>query len=321
MGGRPFLIRGGIVIVVLIGILVLAGSVSAATIYVNGTNTGPWDGLSEATGWANITAGINNATDGDNVTVVAGFYTENVDVNVSVNLVGAGVSVTVVNASNSSDHVFEVTANSVNISGFTLTGATGSDGVYLFNSNYSKIENVDASNNSIGIVLLGSYTTISNNTANNNTGMTGEEGPPSSGILVLGSHNTIRNNSLQNNIVGILITPGDPTNPVESTNNTLTGNNISANTYNFWVDGNSISDFVHTIDTSNTVDGKPIYYLVEVSNQVINSSTDAGYVGIVNSVNVTVKDLTFKKNGQGVLFANTTNSSISNVTASNNDVG
>jgi len=104
-----------------------------------------------------------------------------------------------------------------------------------------------------------------------------------------------------------------------SSSNTLKDNTMSANTYNFGVGGGSVSDYVQTIDTTNTVDGKPIYYLVGVSGQVIDASTNAGFVGIVNSNNVTVRDLTLTKNGQGMLFINTSNSSVLNVNASNNN--
>jgi len=132
----------GIAISVILGILFMAGGVSAATIYVNASNTaGPWDGLSADTGWATITDGHAHASSGDTIQVLAGTYNENVDVSKSVNIVGAGMGLTIVQASVAGDHVFSVTANSVNISGLTVTGATGSGkvGVYLSNSNYSKM--------------------------------------------------------------------------------------------------------------------------------------------------------------------------------------
>ena len=38
---------------------------------------------------------------------------------------------TIIQAANFSDHVFDVTADYVNISGFTVEGATNSPGIYL----------------------------------------------------------------------------------------------------------------------------------------------------------------------------------------------
>jgi len=47
-----------------------------------------------------------------------------------------------------------------------------------------------------------------------------------------------------------------------SCNNTLTGNNMTGNTYNFGVWGQYLEHFLQDIDTSNTVDGKVVYYLI-----------------------------------------------------------
>jgi hypothetical protein len=62
------------------------------------------------------------------------------------------------------------------------------------------------------------------------------------------------------------------------------------NKYGFDVVSDLLIDFVQDIDTSNTIDGKPIYYLVGASNVVIDASSNAAFVGVVNSVNVTVKN-------------------------------
>lgn len=85
------------------------------------------------------------------------------------------------------------------------------------------------------------------------------------------------------------------------------------------MDGGPIDDFVQDIDSSNTVDGKPVYYWVNEHNKEIPS--DAGCVAAINSINITVRDLILTDNGQGVLFAGTVNSTIENVTISNNEHG
>ena len=99
----------------------------------------------------------------------------------------------------------------------------------------------------------------------------------------------------------------------------LKNNDMSNNTWNFAIWGNSVSHFVHDIDCSNIVDGKPTYYWVNENGKHI--SQDAGYVALVNCTNVTAEDLSLTSNEQGVLLVNTKESIIKNVTMSGNDVG
>lgn len=61
-----------------------------------------------------------------------------------------------------------------------------------------------------------------------------------------------------------------------------------------------LTNYIQHIDTSNTINGKPIYYWVDKQNEQIPS--DAGYVGIVNCDNITVKNLNLSKNGEGLLL-------------------
>jgi len=89
-------------------------------------------------------------------------------------------------------------------------------------------------------------------------------------------------------------------------------NSMVGNTYNF-------GDYtlqVHDIDTSNTVDGKPIYYWVNQRDKQVPA--EAGFVALVGSTNITVRDMTFTSNVQGLVLKNTTHSLIENVRALNN---
>ncbi|KAF5430979.1 CASH domain-dontaining protein [Candidatus Methanophagaceae archaeon] len=107
---------------------------------------------------------------------------------------------------------------------------------------------------------------------------------------------------------------------LQSTNdNHLTSNIMSGNSYNFGIDGSSLSYFIHEIDETNTVNGKPIYYWVNRQDGQVPGN--AGFVGIVNSTNITVKDVTLTDNSVGVLFVNTNNSGIETVTSSENKYG
>ena len=96
---------------------------------------------------------INASYQGDAIYVHAGTYVENVDVWKRLTLIGDGADVVTVQAASSNDHVFEVTADWVNISGFTVTGATHRFGVYLDRVDYCNISDNTISNNDDGIFL------------------------------------------------------------------------------------------------------------------------------------------------------------------------
>jgi len=128
-------------------------------------------------------------------------------------------------------------------------------------------------------------------------------------MAIGGSNNTLTDNVISHNgFCGIILS---------GTNNTLTGNEISDNFRNFVIDGGSYEDFDHTIDTTNTVEGKPLYYVKNINDRVFDSSTNAGVFYAINCDNITIKDLTLAKNNEeGILFWNTHNSRIENVAVS-----
>ena len=140
------------------------------------------------------------------------------------------------------------------------------------------------------------------------TGATDHDG---SGICLYADHCNISGNNVSNNYRGICIE--------HSSDNTLANNTMSENRYNFGVFGDNLSHYIQNIDTSNTVDGKPIYYWVGQQNAQIPG--DAGFVGVVNSTNIMVRDMVLVNNTQGVLFAYAENSRIENVSTSENEYG
>ena len=122
---------------------------------------------------------IGNASDGDTILVRAETYYENIVVDKMVDIQSvSGSSVTKVVAYNASDHVFHVIVNHVNISGFTVMGATGvappypnwKSGILLDNVSYCNISNNILINNNYGIYLYKAVNnTISGNIAWNNS--------------------------------------------------------------------------------------------------------------------------------------------------------
>ena len=269
--------------------LVFCGTVSAAELHVGSGQT-----------YSTIRGAVDVAGDGDVIIVHAGSYTEHVGVDKRLTLIGEGADVVTVTAAVTSEHIFHVTADYVNISGFTVTGATGSyqiSGIYLDNVEHCNISDNNASNNGNGIYLSRSNdSTLTNNIANSNNEYYGIH-------LQYSSNNTLIGNTASNNRYGIYLS--------HSSNNTLQNNTMSGNTYNFGV-SSGLSHHTNSIDTSNTANGKPIYYWVNQQDKQISGG--AGFVEVVNSTNITVKNLILTNNSQEVLFLWTNNSRIENVT-------
>ncbi|KAF5417194.1 MAG: Cell surface glycoprotein [Candidatus Methanophagaceae archaeon] len=257
--------------------------------------------------YTTIQAAVDNASAGGTIIVRDGTYTENVNVDKRLTIRSEnGSDSTIVGAADSMDHVFNVSTDYVNISGFTVTGATDcfSDcaGIYLGNVNHCNISHNNASDNCFGIFLVSSSsnTITYNNASYNWLGI---------GLFDNSNSNTLTGNNATYNLGGI---DALGIGLYKSGNNTLRNNQMSGNMYNFEADGEGYSELDNDIDTSNLVDGKPIYYLVDASDTVIDSATNAGTVYCIHCDNVTVKDLNLTKNGDGVHFCNTSNSRIEN---------
>lgn len=96
----------------------------------------------------------------------------------------------------------------------------------------------------------------------------------------------------------------------------LSDNHLVGNDRGLEIWGLSLAHFMHDIDDSNTVDGKPVYYWVNRRDSRVPA--DAGYAAIVNSSNILVENLSLTNNGQGVLLAYSRNCVIENAKFSDN---
>jgi len=123
------------------------------------------------------------------------------------------------------------------------------------------------------------------------------------------NYNHISRNNITDNGTGIYLDHG-------SANNILRNNSIAGNWYNFGVHIYGVEFIIQDIDPSNTVDGKPIYYLVNRKDERVPS--DAGYVALVNCTNMVVEGLELRNNLEGLLLAGTQNSTIRNNTVASN---
>ncbi|NIT54761.1 MAG: hypothetical protein GWN00_00505, partial [Aliifodinibius sp.] len=101
---------------------------------------------------------------------------------------------------------------------------------------------------------------------------------------------------------------------------TLTRNNMTRNRYNFGVDFGAVPvEPINNVDSSNIVNGKPVYYWVKQHDRQVPA--DAGYVAIIESENITVSSLSLSENWQSILLAKTNNSRIEGITVANNQIG
>ena len=196
--------------------------------------------------WDTIQEGVNDASDGDTVIVYAGEYVENVDVDKSITLEGEGADVVAVTAADVSDHVFEVTADYVNISGFTMEG-TDEYKAGIFISHYLSPKYCNISNNilcnngcGIGASYSGSGSLIRHNVIHsNNYGLD----------LTYFGDSIIANNTITNNSYGVYMWG------IDSINNTITNNNISNNNMGIWLEYDNfiyLNNFINNTENAHS---------------------------------------------------------------------
>jgi len=289
--------------------------------------------------YTTIQAAVDAASAGDTIEVASGTYHENVDVYKQLTLIGDGADVVTVEAADASDHVFEVTVDRVNISGFAVTGATksySSAGIYLSGADHCNISNNIASNNSVGIYIgYSSNNTLSNNNCSNNgcydicivwrSSSNMLQNNTGDICLSHSSNNTLSNNNCSNKDDGIFLD--------WSSNNTLVNNTVNSNNFgihllsssnntltdNTFIDnGLVVSNSYGNIVKNNTVNGKPLIYFEGTSNFTIQS---AGQVILVKCTNITVENLNISNVSVGIELLETCDCVIANNTASNNWCG
>jgi len=237
-----------------------------------------------------IQQAINIADEGDTVFVRSGIYFEHVVVNKSIWLIGESRDTTIIDGGGIGT-VVRIEKADVYASELAIRNAgyispwRDYSGIRLDMVVNCTIENVSVTNCAAGISMSNS------------------------------SHISIYNNSISSNHFGIVI---QASHGIIMKGNRLTYNDVILSGYrgaNLMVFGDRLSSFIQDIDSSNEADGKPMCYWVGQRDKEVSSGV--GYVAIVESTNITVKDLTL----QGVLFACTNNSVISDVNISDVSIG
>jgi len=175
MNTHPILKTTTLILALIMVFITTAAAISCDCGEICVNETGWWrDGGAFNASGAPIQAAVDNASAGATICVKAGNYAENLDI-ATAHLTLAGEGADVVNVTNNAadHHVFKVTADHVNISGFNVTGATGSGmaGIYLKGADHCNISDNTVLYNYDGIDMYDSSDNILlNNTASNNDG-------------------------------------------------------------------------------------------------------------------------------------------------------
>jgi len=164
-------------------------------LYVGGSGPGNYTRIQDA---------INDASDGDTVFVYedsSPYYEHNIIIDKAINLIGQEHTTTIIDGNYSDGDIIIVSADWVNISGFTIQNS-GDWQTYAgidISSNYNTITGNIILNNGDGIELHQSH----DNTINENTISSNNE----AGLDIASSNNNTfsMNNILQNGDCGILV--------------------------------------------------------------------------------------------------------------------
>lgn len=249
----------------------------ATTITVDDDEIADYDSIQEA---------VKNATAGDTILVYPGTYIENIDINKKLAIIShsGNPNDTIINAANSEDDVFYVTANEVTISGFKMTGARideyGNDkagiwldgaqnclisennlsnnlGIFLTNSNNNKLINNTVTQN--GLIGIWMWTSSNNELNGNNVILNKHEGI----VLYSGcSSNILYNNTVTLNSAGIFL--------YQCNKNVLNSNFVSNNS----LDGIAVIDSSSNVLSNNTANSNPsIGFKIVGSSNILNNNT------------------------------------------------
>ena len=276
----------------------------------------------------------NETLNGHMIGVEAGTYYEHVMVNKPLTFIGEERETTIIDG-NSTGNVIEITANSVNVRGFTIQkSGTSHQSCGFYISELSTGNTISCNlitNNFHGILPNGSSNNIisGNKITNNDQGI----------YLSESSNNNITSNHITNNVEGVYL--------VNSSSNTVSGNNITNNGDGVYLYSSS-NNTVSRNDITNNDDGVILDNSLNnniSSNRVTNNTFGIGLswgsnYNIISDNNITKETLPkaygilvfqssynnilgnkLANNMDGIRIYYTKNNSISGNTIVNNDYG
>ena len=277
-------------------------------LYVGGNGPGNYTRIQEA---------IDSASENDTIFVYQGIYYETVSISKKLNIQGESKDKTIINGQYKEDtDILFISASDVTINNFTIKCSENvGKGIEINDCNHTIISNcnfnnhtseaigcIRSSNNwifnckiencTIGIRL---NRNSNNNTISNcmiNTNRTAIGISSSNNIVTncvlnekllisWGSNSSIINCAFSNDDIGRHAIQMEYT-----TNNTLRNNSFDHCGFIFHC--NFLEQLYHNIDTTNTINGKPIYYLIQEKDYVINENNEIGFIGLISCQNITI---------------------------------
>lgn len=281
-------------------------------LYVGGSGPGNYSTIQNA---------LNHAYIGDNIFVYNGTYNEHLTIDKQINLIGEDRETTIINGDYAYDtDIVYITSDYVLIQGFTIEHTDiYSYGLISVDCSHNTITECNFFKNEVkAIMLLRSSDntishcvitdgrtgiTINNELSDNNIISDCFISTDNQGLGVGSSYNIISNCTLL----------GGEMDLTDGVNNTIfnchianqqgsfgfqlgyTSNNTFRNNTlehcGIVINCNFPSEFYQDIDTSNVIDGKPIYYLRGENNREINESWNPGCIILVSCQNITLRNL------------------------------
>jgi len=266
----------------IIPILILLVSFGNPNLCLDGKNILYVGGYGEGN-YSKIQDAINAAKDGDIIFVYddSSPYYENIIINKSISLIGENKEATIIDGNKKGD-VVKIISNGVKISGFTIRNSKEeyeSAGIVIHNANNIIIEdNIIIENGDQGIRIYSS------------------------------DNNVIKRNIISNNVFyGIWL--------YSSKNNIIEENEFYNN--GIVLREGSLENFIHKIG-NNSVNGKPLYYFLNMSN--FSSPSNAGQIILVNCKHVKIENLSISKTSVAVEIAYSSDIKILNNNFSDNNL-
>jgi len=312
---------------------------NGGTLYVGGFGPNNYTKIQDA---------IDNASNGDTVFVYddSSPYYENIGIDKSINLLGENRETTVISGNKDEEIVIIIKANHVNISHFTITTSRCEgihDGILLgYGLSYMYVHDVEITDcsfynfrDAVGCCGASFNITVSNCKFWNSMRAvaTGEESnyvisscdvTAWGGIAIAGDttvsnctfhpgkiwiHDSDNNRLINNYVVDGAI-------QIEYSSHNILRNNTLINS-SLEIVGHGVENFQHDIDVSNTMQSKPIYYLYNKRDAIIDKNNNTGYIILASCQNITVRDLDL----YGSVLAFSSNNSFENCSFWGNSVG
>ena len=247
--------------------------------------------------YSTISAAIESAMDGDTIFVKKGTYNEVLVIDKAVSLRGEDKVTTVINGNNEGT-VMLIRHDNVEVTGFTVIYDETSNtpkpvwmwctrliGIHLLSVRNCNISGNRISDCGAGIWLYDAHqnSITDNYVVRNDYGIRVEAS----------SQNKFSGNTVIGNWGGMWL--------ISAAYNEFRGNSLTSNSRNLAISGSEPPAYVNDVDTSNTVESKPIYYWVNVQDREVPS--DAGCVILVGCSGIKVQELYLHNNQNGILIA------------------